>query len=88
MAYRTGYLHFQLNNCGQNIPVTTAIIQDSFDLGPPTAGAAISGTVIGNDQILCGNVAPPHNTVTPMKDATHLLTRWGSVCDEHSTSGS
>jgi len=42
------FLHLQLNNCGANIPVVTgseAIIQDSFDLGLPTPGGPISGTI-------------------------------------------
>jgi hypothetical protein len=50
----------QLVNCCANIPVVTsteAIIQDSFDLRPSTPGSSISGTIIGNDQILCGNVS-------------------------------
>ena len=29
--------------------------------------------VVGNDQILCGNVASTYYVVTPMKDATHPL---------------
>jgi hypothetical protein len=58
--YRTAYLHFQLQNCGANIPVvpsSTTVVQDSFDLRPATPGSSISGTILGNDQILCGNVA-------------------------------
>src|ERR1700723_2233301 len=51
--YRTAHLHFQLQNCGANIPVTTGttlIVQDAFDLRPATPGATITGTIIGNDQ--------------------------------------
>jgi hypothetical protein len=69
-------LHFQLQNCGPNIPVTTGIatiIQDSFDLRPSSPGGSISGNVIGNDQILCGNIASTFYLVTPMKDATRPL---------------
>ena len=75
-TYRTGYLHFQLVNCGANIPVVTgseAIVQDSFDLRPATPGSSISGTIIGNDQILCGNVASTYYLVTPMKNSVHPL---------------
>jgi len=64
---RTAYLHFQLVNCGANILVVTgteAIIEDSFDLRPATPGGSISGTVVGNDQILCGNIASTYYTVT------------------------
>jgi hypothetical protein len=65
-----------LQNCGANIPVTTGttdIIQDAFDLRPATPGGSISASVIGNDQILCGNVASTFYLVTPMKDSTHPL---------------
>jgi hypothetical protein len=65
--YRTAHLHFQLQNCGANIPVTTGttlIVQDTFDLRPATPGATITGTIIGNDQILCGNVASTFYLVT------------------------
>jgi hypothetical protein len=58
---RTAYLHFQLQNCGANIPVEpghpTVVVQDSFDLRPSTPGSSISGSILGNDQISCGNVA-------------------------------
>ena len=32
-----------------------------------TLGASISGSIIGNDQILCGNVTSTNYAVTPMK---------------------
>lgn len=89
-VYRTAYLHFQLQNCGANFPVTTgttAIIQDSFDLRPPSPGSSISATVIGNDQILCGNVKSTYYQITPMKDSTHPI-RDGAlyvVCSASST---
>jgi hypothetical protein len=60
-AYKTGYLHFQLQNCGANIPNVTAgvkgnfIVQDSFDLRPSSLSGPISGSITGNFQILCGN---------------------------------
>ena len=75
--YRTAYLHFQLINCGDNIPVmpgsSNAVVQDSFDLRPATPGSAIVGEIIGNDQITCGNVISTYYQVTPMKDASHPL---------------
>jgi hypothetical protein len=51
-VYRTAFLHFQLQNCGANIPLsgsTSIIVQDSFDLRPATAGSSISVTVVGTD---------------------------------------
>ena len=59
-TYKTGSLHFQLQNCGANIPNTSGghfIVQDSFDIRPASLNGPISGPVIGNDQILCSNVA-------------------------------
>jgi hypothetical protein len=76
-AYRTAYLHFQLVNCGDNTPVIpgqpTAIAQDSFDLRPITPGSAIIGSILGNDQITCGNVISTYYVLTVMKDASHPL---------------
>jgi hypothetical protein len=65
--YKTAYLHFQLGNCGENVPVvtgSTAIVQDSFDLRPATPGGSISGSILGNDHILCGNVASTNYVIT------------------------
>jgi hypothetical protein len=57
----TAYLHFELWNCGTNFPTVLGqpqtIVQFTFDLkANPTTGV-ITGTVLGNDVILCGNVA-------------------------------
>ena len=75
--YRSAYLHFQLVNCGDNIPVVpgqpNAVVQDSFDLRPSTPGSAIVGQILGNDQITCGNVISTYYEVTAMKDASHPL---------------
>ena len=75
--YRTAFLHFQLVNCGDNVPVmqgqATAMVQDSFNLYPSTPGSAIVGSIIGNDQLTCGNVISTYYIVTPMKDASHPL---------------
>jgi len=60
-----------LQNCGANIPNTSGgkfIVQDSFDIRPVSLNGPISGSVIGNDQILCGNVLSTFYLVTPMKD--------------------
>jgi hypothetical protein len=57
---RTAYLQFQLENCGNNPPVTSSplvMVEDQFALRPATPGSPISGTILGNDQIKCGNVA-------------------------------
>lgn len=75
--YRSAYLHFQLVNCGDNVPVVpgqpNAVVQDSFDLRPSTPGSAIVGQILGNDQITCGNVVSTYYEVTAMKDASHPL---------------
>lgn len=75
--YRSAYLHFQLVNCGDNVPVmpgqSNAVVQDSFDLRPSTPGSAIIGEIIGNDQITCGNIISTYYEITPMKDASHPL---------------
>src|SRR5450755_2284331 len=49
------------------------IVQDSFDLRPGGLNQPISGNVLGNDQILCGNIASTYYLLTPMKDATRPL---------------
>ena len=60
-TYRTAYLHFQLLNWGDNFPAVPSnpglIIQDSFDIHPTLATGLVTGTITGNGQILCGNVA-------------------------------
>jgi hypothetical protein len=66
----TAYLHFELWNCGTNFPTISGqpqtIVQFTFDLkANPTTGV-ITGTVLGNDLILCGNVANTEWIVTPM----------------------
>lgn len=90
-VYQSAYLHFQLVNCGNNFPVVpgqpTVMVQDSFDIRPITPGSAIVGTIIGNDQITCGNVVSTYYVVTPMKDASHPL-RDGLnyvICSAHAT---
>ena len=66
----TAYLHFELWNCGTNFPTVNGqpqtIVQFTFDLHPSATTGVITGTVIGNDQILCGNVASTEWIITPM----------------------
>jgi hypothetical protein len=33
----------------------------------------IAGSILGNNQILCGNVVSTYYVLTPMKDSTHPL---------------
>ena len=75
-TYKTGYLHFQLENCGANVPNTSSsafIVQDSFDIHPTSLNGPINGSVVGNDQIYCGNILSTYYVITPMKDATRPL---------------
>jgi hypothetical protein len=69
-TYRTAYLHFQLLNCGDNFPAVPSepslLVRDSFDIHPTLTSGLVTGTIIGNDQILCGNVASTWYHVTPM----------------------
>lgn len=43
-VYKTGYLHFQLNDCGNNVPVVPlnadTVVQDSFDLPTSRVGCS------------------------------------------------
>ena len=60
-------------DCGENLPATgggSFIVQDSFDLRPGSVNGPISGSVLGNDQIFCGNIHSTFYLVTSMKDAT------------------
>lgn len=74
---RTAFLHFDLENCGANFPNVPSnpsmIVQPSFDIHPATPGQPITGSVIGNDQITCGNVVSTYWQVTPMKDSVRPL---------------
>jgi hypothetical protein len=79
----TGYLHFELENCGNNFPAVASgngssqnpwtIVQTAFDMHPTQSDGSILGQVLGNDQILCGNVASTYYQVTAMKDAATPL---------------
>jgi hypothetical protein len=57
------------------------IVQDSFDIHPTLTTGLVAGSIIGNDQILCGNVASTWYQVTPMKDSSHPHARWPALCD-------
>src|ERR1700690_1989113 len=58
---KNAYVHFDLYNCGTNVPTITtgsdtSIAKYSFDLKPNQPDGSIVGTVVGNDNITCGNV--------------------------------
>lgn len=72
-VYKQGFLHFELQNCGANIPTPTtgtSIVNPSFDIKSNQVDGTIRGQVIANDQILCGNIQSTYYVVTPMKNAT------------------
>lgn len=76
-TYTTGFLRFQLWNCGSDFPIwsghSITVVQQQFDLHPNLSTGLISGSVIPNDQILCGRVASTQWIVTPMKDSVTPL---------------
>jgi hypothetical protein len=57
---KSGYLHWQLWNCGNNVPQLVgnplAIVSQQFDMRPNPTTGVITGAVYGSNQILCGNV--------------------------------
>jgi len=70
---KTSYLHWQLWNCGNNVPQIIgqpyAMVAQQFDMrANPTTGV-ISGSVYGNDQIECGNVLSTQWIVTEFKSS-------------------
>lgn len=70
------YLHFVLNNCGANFPITSAtstIVKRSFDIVANSSGVA-SGTVVPNDVIKCGNVVSTQWAVSVMSSANSPIT--------------
>jgi hypothetical protein len=68
----SAYLHFSLRNCGANFPVVSGQgftpAKVSFDLKPNPSTGIVTGQVVGNDAILCGNVASTYYEVAMMKD--------------------
>lgn len=71
IVQKTAYLHWQLWNCGNNVPQTSggAIVAQQFDMrANPTTGL-ISGSVYGKDEILCGNVNSTQWIVTQFKSS-------------------
>lgn len=88
---KTGYLHFQLVNCGANVPIDSlsplVVVQTQFDLRPATIGGSISGVVLSNEEIKCGGVASTQWSITLMKDQTHPLRDALNyvICDVSST---
>lgn len=86
----TGFLHFELQNCGNNFPVIPSnagvsqnpwtIVRTSFDLKPNQSDGSILGQVLpnkGTNQILCGNVPSTYYVVTAMKDSSTPLSPVG-----------
>jgi|SRR5271157_3424329 len=67
----SAYLHFQLWNCGTNVPQVigqaNAIVAQQFDMRANPVTGLISGNVYGNNQILCGNVQSTQWLVTEYK---------------------
>ena len=67
---KQGYLTFQLWNCGPNVPQikgTGGIVQAQFTIRANASTGLISGSIYGQDQILCGNVESTQWFVTPFK---------------------
>lgn len=68
---KTGYLHWELWNCGNNVPQIVgnpyAIVAQQFDMRPNPTTGLIVGAVYGKDQILCGNVNSTQWLVTQFK---------------------
>ena len=69
--FKSGYLHFQLYNCGVNVPQVIgnpqAIVSQSFDIHPNPATGIISGVIFGANQISCGGVQSTQWQVTMYK---------------------
>lgn len=68
---KTSYLHFELWNCGDNVPQlsegTGAIVASQFDMrANPTTGI-ISGAIYGSDQIFCATQNSTEWLVTEFK---------------------
>lgn len=70
IVQKTAYLHWQLWNCGNNVPMiqgSNAIVAQQFDMRANPSTGVISGSVYGNDQILCGNIYSTQWIVTQFK---------------------
>jgi hypothetical protein len=69
-------LRFELWNCGANFPRYTfsslVIVKKQIDFKADVNGN-VTGKIIPNDEILCGNVASTRWLVTPMKDGATPL---------------
>jgi len=71
---KTGYLHWQLFNCGTNVPqvsggTPTTVVAQQFDMRPNPSTGLISGAVYGKNQIFCGNVTSTEWLVTTYKSS-------------------
>ena len=67
----TAYLHFELWNCGKNVPQVIGqplvVVPNQFDIhANPTTGL-ITGNIYGNNEILCGGVQSTQWLVTVYK---------------------
>ena len=67
----TAYLHFELWNCGKNVPQVIGqplvVVPNQFDMhANPTTGI-IAGNIYGNNEILCGGVESTEWLVTVYK---------------------
>jgi hypothetical protein len=66
-------LHFQLWNCGNNVPqvvgASQVVVGAQFDLRANSTTGLISGWVYGNNQISCGNVQSSQWLVTEYKNS-------------------
>src|SRR4051812_15261085 len=74
---RTAFLRFQLENCGANFPVAASspliVVQTQIDIRPNQPDGTIQSSILGNDEILCGNRQSTWWTVIPMKDQSHSM---------------
>jgi len=79
---KTAYLHWQLWNCGNNVPQVIGaplVVSEQFDMhANPTAGI-ITGAVYRNNQLLYGGVQSAQWIVTGYKYSTS----WAAPCSHY-----
>src|SRR6266568_4618682 len=72
----SAYLHFQLWNCGTNVPQiignSQAVVAQQFDMRPNPASGLISGVIFGNKQIACGGIQSTQWLVTQYKASNQI----------------
>jgi len=69
---KAAYLHWELFNCGDNVPqvqggLNFSVVATQFDMHANTQTGVISGSVFGKDQIQCGGVNSTEWLVTQYK---------------------